>query len=106
MPGRNRPIDLSQQESPEAPPAGSLFLLYTTEDGAQRIEVRMEGGNVWLSQKLMSELYQVCVNTINRHIKFIYADNEQTPEATIRRYRIVQTEGKRQVTRLADFYNL
>jgi len=46
------------------------------------------------------------VNTINHHIKGVYADNEQTPEATIRRYRIVQTEGKRQVTRLVDFYNL
>jgi hypothetical protein len=106
MAEKNSPIDLSQQVSPEAPPAGSLFLLYTTEDGGQRIEVRIESGSVWLSQKLTAELYQVGVNTINHHIKGIYADNEQTPEATIRRYRIVQTEGKRQVTRLVDFYNL
>lgn len=54
----------------------------------------------------MAELYQVGINTINHHIKAIYADSEQTPAATIRKYRIVQTEGRRQVTRLVDFYNL
>lgn len=100
------PLDAAEHESEEALPAKSQFLLYSTEDGGQRIEVRMESGSVWLSQKLMAELFQVGVNTINHHIKGIYADNEQTPEATIRKYRIVQTEGKRQVTRLVDFYNL
>ncbi len=103
---KKAPIDAAEHESGEALPAKSQFLLYSTEDGGQRIEVRMESGSVWLSQKLMAELFQVGVNTINHHIKGIYADNEQTPEATIRKYRIVQTEGKRQVTRLVDFYNL
>ncbi len=103
---KKAPIDAAERESGEALPAKSQFLLYSTEDGGQRIEVRMESGSVWLSQKLMAELFQVGVNTINHHIKGIYADNEQTPEATIRKYRIVQTEGKRQVTRLVDFYNL
>jgi hypothetical protein len=84
----------------------SLFLLYTTEDGKQRIEVRLENGTVWLSQKLMSELFDVGVNTINHHIKSIFDDGELVPEATIRKYRIVQKEGKRHVTRIVDFYNL
>jgi len=46
----------------------------------------MESGSVWLSQKLMAELFQVGVSTINHHIKGIYADSEQTPEATIQKY--------------------
>lgn len=87
-------------------PEKSRFLLYTTEDGGHRIEVRLDGGTVWLSQKLLAELFQVGVNTINHHVKGIYADGELSPEATIRRYRIVQTEGTRHVTRMVDFYNL
>lgn len=87
-------------------PDKSRFLLYTTEDGGQRIEVRLETGSVWLSQKLMGDLFQVGVNTINHHVKGIYADGELSPEATIRRYRIVQTEGNRHVNRMVDFYNL
>src|SRR4030043_1995481 len=73
-------------------PDKSRFLLYTTEDGGQRIEVRLETGSVWLSQKLMGDLFQVGVNTINHHVKGIYADGELSPGATIRRYRIVQKE--------------
>ena len=81
--------------SDTTPAEQSRFLLYTTEDSAQRIEVRLEKGSVWLSQKLMAELFQVGVNTINHHVKGIYADGELSPEATIRRYRIVQPEGNR-----------
>ena len=84
----------------------SQFLLYTTEDGRQRIEVRLEKGSVWLSQKLLADLFQVGVNTINHHVKSIYADGELSPEATIRKYRIVQTEGARHIARMVDFYNL
>lgn len=60
----------------------------------------------WLTQRLMSDLYQVGVNTMNRHIKEIYEDGELLPGATIRRYRLVQTEGTRRVERLVDHYNL
>jgi len=84
----------------------SQFLLYTTEDGGKRIEVRLEDGSVWLSQKLLAELFQIGVNTVNHHVKSIYADGELSPQATIRKYRIVHSEGRRQVTRLVDFYNL
>ena len=85
-------------------PDKSRFLLYTTEDGGQRIEVRLETGSVWLSQKLMGDLFQVGVNTINHHVKGIYADGELSPGATIRRYRIVQIEGNRHINRMVDFY--
>jgi len=87
-------------------PAKGQIVLYQTEDGRQRIEVRLEDETVWLSQRLLSDLYQVGVNTINHHIKSIYDDKELLPEATIRQYRIVQTEGGRQVERLVEHYNL
>ena len=70
------------------------------------IQVRLEGETVWLSQKLLAELYGVSVPTINEHIATIYAGQERPPEATIRKFRIVQTEGARQVRRLVDNDNL
>jgi hypothetical protein len=71
-----------------------------------RLEVRLQDETVWLSQRLISELYQVGVGTINHHIRSIFEDGEHSPEATIRQYRIVQTEGGRQVERLVEYYNL
>jgi hypothetical protein len=82
------------------------FLFYQTKDGQVKIEVRFEGKTVWLPQKLLAELFQVTVPTINEHIKGIYADGELEPAATIRKFRIVQNEGVRQVSRQVDFYNL
>ncbi len=82
------------------------ILLYQTEDGRQRIEVRLHDGSVWLNQKLLAELFGVGVNTINYHIKEIYKEVELRPEATIRKYRIVQMEGKRRIFREVDFYDL
>jgi hypothetical protein len=66
----------------------------------------MEDETVWLTQKLMAELFQKDVRTINEHIRNIYEEGELAPEATIRKFRIVQTEGSRQVSRKVDFYNL
>jgi hypothetical protein len=87
-------------------PTKSRILLYQTEDGRQRIEVRLEGETVWLSQRLLAELFQKDVRTINEHIKNIYDECELLPESTIRKFRIVQTEGNRQVARTVEFYNL
>ena len=70
--------------------AESSFLLYTTEDGKTRIQVKLQDETVWLTQKLMSELFQVTVPTVNEHIKTIYKDGELTLESTIRKFRIVQ----------------
>lgn len=86
-------------------PGGDL-VIYQTEDGRSRIEVHMRDNTVWLTQKLMADLFQVSVPTINEHVKTIYADGEQEPEATIRKFLIVQTEGQREVSRNVDFYNL
>src|SRR3990172_5556538 len=87
-------------------PAESSFLLYTTEDGKTRIQVKLQDETVWLTQKLMSELFQVTVPTVNEHINTIYKDGELNLESTIRKFRIVQLEGGRDVSREVDFYNL
>jgi hypothetical protein len=74
---------------PDKAPRSDL-LLYQTEDGRTRIQVRMENETVWLMQKLMADLFQKDVRTINEHIRNIYEDGELSPEATIRKFRIVQ----------------
>ncbi len=82
------------------------FLIFIGQSGEQSIEARYEDETVWLSQKLMAELFAVDVRTISEHLKNIFETAEVQPEATVRKFRIVQTEGARQVTRNVDFYNL
>ena len=82
------------------------ILIYQTEDGDTKIDVRLENETVWMTQKAIAERYQKSVNTINEHIKNIYAESELQELATIRKNRIVQTEGKRDVEREVSFYNL
>ena len=65
------------------PAPESNILLYQTEDGVARIQVRLHDGTVWLNQRLMAELYQVAAHTISEHISTIYDDHELSPEATI-----------------------
>ena len=86
-------------------PYGEL-LVYQGQGLTEPVQVRLEGETVWLSQKLMAELYGVSTPTINEHISNIYDDEELLPEATIRKFRIVQMEGSREVGRLIDHYNL
>ena len=75
-------------------------------DQPESVELRYQDENIWLTQRLMAELYGVDVRTINEHIQKIYADNELSEEATIRNFRIVQTEGSRQVAREVKHYSL
>ena len=82
------------------------FLIFTGQAGEQSIEARYEDETIWLSQKLMAALFAVDVRTISEHLKTIYEQGEVEPEATIRKFRIVQKEGNREVTRNVDFYNL
>ena len=83
-----------------------LTFVASTGDDENSIEMRYEDENIWLTQKMMAALYDVDVRTINEHIKKIYADNELAMPATIRKFRIVQTEGGRQVGREMNHYNL
>lgn len=82
------------------------FLMFTAQAGENSIEARYEDETIWLSQKLMGELFQVETNTINYHLKEIYKSGEAHENRTVRNFRIVQTEGKRQVERNVEFYNL
>lgn len=82
------------------------FLVYQREDGSLKLEVRLEDETVWLSQKLLAELFQKDIRTISEHIQNIYEEDELDPGSTIRNFRIVQMEGKREVARMVDFYNL
>lgn len=91
---------------PEAPESASEIVFYQTEDGQSRIQVRLEGGTVWLSQRLLAELFQKDVRTVNEHVQNIFEEGELAPGATIRKIRIVRTEGDREVSRLVDHYNL
>ena len=84
------------------------YLTYVASVGDQQdsIEMHYEDENIWLTQKMMATLYDVGLPTINEHIKKIYADSELEEAATIRNFRIVQTEGSRQVTRDTKHYSL
>ena len=84
------------------------YLTYVASVGDQQdsIEMRYEDENIWLTQKMMATLYDVDVRTINEHIKKIYSDSELEEDTTIRNFRIVQTEGTRQVTRDTKHYSL
>lgn len=84
------------------------YLTYVASvgDQADSFELRYEDENIWLTQKMMAMLYDVSLPTINEHIKRIYSDGELTEKATIRKYRIVQMEGSRQVSREVSHYNL
>ena len=83
-----------------------LTFVASTGESDASFEMRYEDENIWLTQKMMAALYDVGLPTINEHIKKIYADGELTEEATIRKFRIVQTEGTRQVSREIAHYNL
>ena len=83
-----------------------LTFIASTGESDASFEMRYEDENIWLTQKMMAALYDVDVRTVNEHIKKIYADGELTEQATIRKFRIVQTEGTRQVNRELTHYNL
>ena len=82
------------------------FLIFTKQENKNTIEVRIEDETVWLTQKLMGVLFEVSVATINEHLANIFKSGEVTESATVRKFRIVQTEGTRQVNREIEFYNL
>ncbi len=77
----------------------SHFIIYQDEEGRTRLEVRLDNETVWLSQKLMAELFQTSSDNISLHLKNIYTDAELDEKATTEDYSVVRQEGKRQVTR-------
>lgn len=97
---------IPEEKSIRSSAAEYLTFVVATGDDPQSIEMRYEDENIWLTQKMLAMLYDVDVRTINEHIQKIYEDHELEPKATIRDFRIVQTEGLRQVNRKIKHYNL
>lgn len=83
-----------------------LTYIASTGNTDESIEIRYEDENIRLTQKMMAVLYDVEAHTINYHIKKILEDNELNENSTIRKFRIVQNEGERQITRNTNHYNL
>jgi hypothetical protein len=83
-----------------------LTFVAATGSAQNSVEMRYEDENLWLTQKMMATLYDVSVPAVNQHLKRIYFDNELDPDATIKQYLIVQTEGEREVQRAIDHYSL
>ncbi len=88
---------------PEKQTTSSEIILYQTEDGKSKIEVRLEDEAVWLSQKMLAELFQVTVPTINEHIRNIFKEVELNENSVIRKFRITASDNKNYMT---NFYNL
>jgi len=84
----------------------SEIVLYQSEDGRTRIQCRFQNETMWLTQALIAELFQKDVRTVNEHLQNIYEEGELQAEATIRKFRIVRIEGKREVSREIEHYDL
>ncbi len=82
------------------------FLIFTSQANEDGIEVRVEDENVWLTQKLIAKLFDVVKSNISEHLKAIFDSSELSKKATVRKFRTVQIEGKREVAREIEHYNL
>ena len=88
---------MSMKKKKEPVSAKGELILYQTEDGHTHIEVRLQDETVWLTQKLMAELFQTTKQNISLHIQNIFDEGELMPEATVKEYLTVQTDGTRQL---------
>ena len=100
------PEKKNKEQAIHSSAAEYLIFVASTGDSDTSYEMRYEDENIWLTQKMMATLYDVSKQTISQHIKRIYADGELAPEATVKKYLTVQTEGDRQISRKQDHYNL
>ena len=89
------------QESPKGE-----ILVYRTEDGRVKLDVRLQDETLWLTQQLMADLFQTTKQNISLHIKSVIEEGELLPEATVKKYLTVRQEGNRQVQRELEYYNL
>lgn len=95
-----------KKEQKDQNPIEGEIILYTTPEGLAKVEVFFLNETFWLNQRRMAELFNVEVHTINYHLKEIYSSGELQEGATIRKFRIVQDEGGRPVSREVEYYNL
>lgn len=94
------------QERDELHRTKGEIIIYQSEEGQPKIDVRLENENVWLTQAHLVELYQSSKSNISEHIKHIFEEGELNEDSTVRKFRTVRIEGKRSVERELEFYNL
>ena len=82
------------------------IIIYQSEDGQTRIDVRLENETVWLTQAQMVELFQTTKQNVSLHVGNVFKEHELEQESTVKEYLTVQTEGKRIVSRKVKYYNL
>ena len=99
MSERKPPKKAPPEEGGAPSPNHGELVLYPTEDGSARFQLRAEGGTVWLNQPELAALFDTSMQNINLHIKNILAEGELQGEGTVKEYLIVRTEGSRQVRR-------
>ena len=93
--------ELVRSDGPD--PGKGQFIVYEAEDGRIKIDVRFENENVWLTQKLMADLFQTTKQNISLHIQSVFEEGELAQEATVKKYLTVRREGKRDVKTPAGF---
>ncbi len=91
---------------PPIPNGSGEILIYKTDDGQVKLDVRLEDESIWLTQQMMADLLQTTVSNISMHIRNIYLEGELRPDATVKKFLTVRREGTRKVQRERDFYNL
>ena len=89
-----------------AEPSKSQILIYRSEDGRIKLDVRFDAETVWLTQPLIAELFQTTVPNVSMHLRNIFEEGELTPAATVKNFLTVRQEGTRQVSRSLEYYNL
>ena len=82
------------------------IVIYQTDDGQTKIDVRLENDTVWLTQAQMVELFQTTKQNISLHVGNVYTEGELKENSTVKKYLTVQHEGKRNVSRIVNYYNL
>jgi hypothetical protein len=87
-------------------PVKSEFLVYQTEDGRVKLDVRLDNETVWLTQQMMADLFQTTQQNISLHIQNVYEEGELIQDSTHKKYLLVRQEGKREIKRQLDYYNL
>lgn len=97
--------NIKKTDTISRPPSGEI-VLYTSKKGGSELEVTLDRETVWLNQRQMSELFGKNIRTVNEHIGNIYKEKELAKSSTIRKFRIVQSEGGRTIGRSVEFYNL
>jgi len=86
--------------------SNSQLLIYQTEDGRIKLDVRFEGETVWLTQPMIADLFETTIPNVSMHLRNIFSEGELTPEATVKNFLTVRREGSRQVSRSLEYYNL